>query len=196
MDETEQAGLTYARLHPKSGPNSLVAEALDIVRAPSGRALDIGAGPLNDTSYLLQAGLEVEAVDTDPYTLTLAAEMNDPRLTVVHADVRDVTIAPAAYRLVVAIHLFPFLPRADLGQVAHAITDGLCGGGVLCCTFLGREDSWARTRPHMTFMSAAQVLRAFPHLRLVTLREERYDGLTAARQPKRWHVFRCLFRKD
>ncbi|MEV4569877.1 hypothetical protein AB0K12_39505 [Nonomuraea sp. NPDC049419] len=40
------------------------------------------------------------------------------------------------------------------------------------------------------------MLRAFPHLRLVTLREERYDGMTAPREPKRRHVFRCLFRKD
>jgi trans-aconitate methyltransferase len=54
-------------------PNTLVVRALEFVDQPSGHALDLGAGPLNDTRLLLQSGFAVDAVDRDPLMLSLAA---------------------------------------------------------------------------------------------------------------------------
>ncbi|MEU1724903.1 class I SAM-dependent methyltransferase [Nonomuraea sp. NPDC005692] len=85
--------MTYASLRAGRGPNALVVEALGVLGGMRGRALDIGAGPLNDTRFLLELGFSVEAVDTDPCTLALAAAWRHPRLRVVHADVRDVPVA-------------------------------------------------------------------------------------------------------
>ena len=41
-------------------------------------------GALSDTRYILQAGMTVDAVDTDPLTVKLGAKLNHPRLNVIH----------------------------------------------------------------------------------------------------------------
>ncbi|NUS04092.1 MAG: class I SAM-dependent methyltransferase [Nonomuraea sp.] len=190
--------MTYASLRAGRGPNAFVAEALGVLTSSGsgvrGRALDIGAGPLNDTLFLLELGFSVDAVDTDPCTVALAAARRHPRLTIVHADVRDMDIEAGAYSFMVAIHVLPFLPRADVVRLAVAMSDGLAAGGVLCCTFFGPEDAWAG-RPGRTFLRAPEAGALFHRLEPVVLREERYDGVDARDEPKFWHVVRCVFRK-
>ncbi|MGW4967243.1 class I SAM-dependent methyltransferase [Nonomuraea sp. NPDC004186] len=187
--------MTYASLRAGRGPNSLVVEGLGVLGDVRGRALDIGAGPLNDTYFLLAAGFSVDAVDTDPCTVSLAATRRHPRLKVLHADVRDLDIAAGVYSFMVAIHVLPFLPRADVVRLAEAMTGGLAPGGVLCCTFFGPEDAWAGRRQGRTFVRGAAAGAVFQRLEPVVLREERYDGIDARDEPKHWHVVRCIFRK-
>lgn len=186
---------TYASLRARGNPNALLVDAVGLLEERRGFALDVGAGPLSDTSFLLQAGLCVDAVDKDVQTVSLAAEVDDPRLSVVHADIRDVPLKAGAYALVVAIHVLPFLPRADLPGVVSALVDGLSDGGVLCCTFLGPEDSWAGRRPRMTFLSRFELDRLLGDLDPIVCSERRYDGTNAKGEPKRWHVLRRICRK-
>ena len=186
---------SYASLRARHEPNPLLVQALDLLEARNGHALDVGAGPLNDTRCLLRAGLSVDAVDTDAYTVSLAAKVGDPRLRVRHADIRDVPIASEAYSLIVAIHVLPFLLRGDLDEVLPSIIGGLCDGGILCCTFLGTDDSWAGRRPHMTFLSRRQLDTLLSGLDRIVFSEDRYDGRNARGEPKRWHVHRCICRK-
>lgn len=195
MGHAMQARETYASLREGRDPNLLLVQALGILKVRSGHALDIGAGPLNDTRFLLRAGFSVDAVDRDPYTLSLATELRDPRFRFVHADIRDVPIAAAAYSLIAAIHILPFLPRADLPRILSSIIDGLSRGGLLCCTFLGPEDSWARQRPHMTFFSYGELQSIFSGLEPIVFSDCQYDGINAKGEPKRWHVLRCILRK-
>jgi SAM-dependent methyltransferase len=186
---------TYASLRAGRDPNLLLLQALDILKVRNGRALDIGAGPLNDSRFLLRAGFWVDAVDRDPHTRALAAELHDPRFNFVHADVRDVAIEVNAYSLVVALHVLPFLPRTDLPQVVSSIIGGLSQGGILCCTFLGPDDSWAQKRPHMAFYSRSDLDSMFSRLKPIVFSDCAYDGTNAKDEPKRWHVLRCIFRK-
>lgn len=186
---------SYASLRARREPNWLLVQALDLLEVRNGHALDVGAGPLNDTRCLLRAGFSVDAVDTDAHTVALAARVGDPRLRVHHADIRDVPIASDAYSLIVAIHVLPFLPRGDLDEVLSSIIGGLCDGGILCCTFLGTDDSWAGCRPRMTFLSRRQVETLLLGLDRLLFSEHRYDGRNAKGEPKRWHVHRCIYRK-
>jgi hypothetical protein len=97
--------------------------------------------------------------------------------------------------LIVAIHVLPFLPRADLRRIISTVVDGLSKGGILCCTFLGLEDGWAHQRPRMTFLSRSEVTSLFARLQPMLFSERKYDGTNAKDEPKRWHVLRCIFRK-
>lgn len=186
---------SYASLRAGRKPNTLLIQALELLHGRTGRALDIGAGPLNDSLFLLRAGLSVDAVDNDVQTLALASEVSDPRLNVVRCDIRDFRIAPGEYSLVVAIHVLPFLPRADLEQTVDAMVAGLCGGGIVCVTFLGPDDSWAQRRRRMTFVSRDEVEVLFAGLEPLVFSERRYAGVNAKDEPKRWHVLRCIFQK-
>ena len=190
-----QARESYAALRAGREPNALLVQAVSLLAVSHGRALDVGAGPLNDSLFLLRAGLSVDAVDTDSHTHSLASELSAPRLSVVHADIRDVRIPAGAYALIVAIHVLPFLPRTDLRRTLSAMIDGLCDGGVLCCTFLGPHDSWARTRPRMTFVSHAEVSSLLSRLQPLVFSEHRYHGANAKGEPKHWHVLRCISRR-
>jgi SAM-dependent methyltransferase len=158
------------------------------------RALDVGAGPLNDTRFLLGAGLSVDAVDRDPLVARLAGAINDRRLNFVQADIRNFNIARGAYALIVAIHALPFLERDDVFRLVPRLVDGLEKDGVLCCTMFGRNDGWAACRPRMTFLSRPEVETLFRPLEPLSILEARYDGTTASDQPKHWHVMRCIFR--
>jgi SAM-dependent methyltransferase len=186
---------TYASLRMRGHPNGLLVDAVSLLGAQRGLALDVGAGPLNDARFLLRTGFGVHAIDTDEQTTSLADEIDNARLRVVRADVRDAPIAQRTYAIVVAIHVLPFLPRPDVSAVMASLAGALADGGVLCCTFLGQDDGWAGRRPHMTFLSRREVETLLAGLDTIELSERRYDGRNADGEPKHWHVLRCLARK-
>jgi SAM-dependent methyltransferase len=187
--------VTYATLRAGSEANPLLIEAMSHRPKSGNRALDVGAGPLNDTRFLLGAGQWVDAVDRDPLVAKLAGEIGNDRFNFVQADICDFDIARGAYALIVAIHVLPFLDRNDLFRLVPRLVDGLANDGVLCCTMFGPEDSWAACRPRMTFLSRSEVKTLFRPLESLSVLEARYDGTTASDQPKHWHVMRCIFRR-
>jgi SAM-dependent methyltransferase len=178
---------TYAALRAHGRPNPLVVEAMEHVGCRAGRALDIGAGPLNDTRYLLRQGFAVDAVDPDPLSRDMASALIDGSLNFMHGKVEHLTLEPSTYQFAVSIHALPFVARAALERVARSIAR--------CCTLFGTDDGWAVKRPRMTFLARAEVLALFAGLESIALEEERYWGTDAHDRPKRWHVFRCIFRK-
>jgi SAM-dependent methyltransferase len=186
---------SYASLRAGRPPNLRLIRALKILNHRRGRALDIGAGPLNNTRFLLQAGFKVDAVDKDPVTLSFASNLNDRRLNAVLNDIRNFWIEPEAYSLIVAIHVLPFLPRADLSRTLNSIINGLAKNGILYCTFFGVDDSWARQKRYMSFLSRGEIEVFFNGLQPVELSEHAFDGADADKNLKHWHVFRCMFQK-
>jgi SAM-dependent methyltransferase len=186
---------TYAMLRAGQAESAMLVDALHLLGIRDGRALDLGAGPLNDTRFLLRAGFTVDAVDWDWHSFSLASALNDARLNFIHADMRNVLFTADSYALVVAINVLPFLPRADLPRIVSSITDALSEGGVLCCSVLGLDDSWAQQKPWMTFFSRAEFHDLFSQLRPIVASERKYDAMDALGEPKRWHIMRCLFRK-
>jgi SAM-dependent methyltransferase len=186
---------SYALLRRDRQPNSLLPRALEFVDKPGGRALDLGAGPLNDTRLLLQAGFTVDAVDRDPVMLSFAARLNDRRLNAIHDDIRNFAIKPEQYSLIVAINTLPFLLRSELTRVLAAIIGGLARNGILCCTLFSVDDSWAGCKPYMTFLTRDEVECFFRELRPKEFTERVYDGVDADNSPKHWHIFRCIYQK-
>lgn len=186
---------SYASLRLNREPNRLVVDAHKLTPFKCGRALDIGAGALSNSRYLLQAGMTVDAVDTDPLMARLAARFNHPHLNAMHGDVRRIAIPSSVYALVVAIHVLPFLARVEFPAVISAISNGLADEGILCGTLFGVRDGWAGKRAFMTFVSKSEAVSYFAHLLPIAFSEDEYDGIDAHDRPKHWHVFRFILRK-
>jgi hypothetical protein len=161
---------SYARHSRSRPPNDPLVEAVSRSGRPGGTALDVGAGSLNSTRYLLSTGFTVQAVDPDPHTAELAAELDDTRLTMHGADIQ----------------------RSDLESVVHELIGGLVDGGMLCATFVGVHDTWARTPWRATTLRAEEMLDVMSDLAIVRYDELEYDGVNVIGQHKHWHTLRCL----
>lgn len=159
-------------------------------------ALDVGAGSLNSTRHLLAAGFRVRAVDPDPYTAELAADIDDARLDMRCADIQSLPVDEGAFELVVAIHVLHLLPRDDLTAVVPTLLAGLAPGGVLCATFVGVRDTWAATPWRATAVRRDEVLTLVGDTTVIRLDEREYDGANVLGQSKHWHVVRCIVRND
>ena len=188
--------VSYAEHGRERDPSGIVVEAVSHLGACNGRALDIGAGSLSSSRYLLAAGFDVDAVDPDPYTGERAAQLDDARLHVYRTDIRDMHIAPNNYSLAVAVHILHLLRRGDLDPVVRAVVDGLTERGILCVTFLGPRDAWAPTPWRATVLSRDELNALIAGLDVIRLEELEYDGTDVLGRPKRWHTYRCILRKS
>ena len=187
--------MSYARNSSERAASPLVAEAV-LRLGPSNRtALDIGAGSLSSSRHLLACGFAVDAVDPDPHTQELAAELDHPGLSLHRTDVQDFHIGPGRYGLVVAIHVLHLLGPDDLRTLVPRVAGGLATGGLLCATFLGIRDAWAPTPWRATVVSSDELTDLIAGLEVVRMTELEYDGVDVLGRPKRWHTFRCLARK-
>jgi 2-polyprenyl-3-methyl-5-hydroxy-6-metoxy-1,4-benzoquinol methylase len=176
-------------------PNTLVVEAVSLLgRRAGGRALDIGAGSLSSSRHLLSTGFAVDAIDPDPHTAQLAAALDDPRLVMHCADIRDVELPERSYDIIVATHVMHLIPRADLYALMPKIRSWLMDGAVFCATFLGIRDSWAPTPWRATVLRPEEVLDLTSDLEVIRMDEHEYDGTNVLGQPKHWHTLRCLLR--
>jgi SAM-dependent methyltransferase len=182
----------HCRDHP---PHALVVEAVSLLGRPTGTALDIGAGTLSSTRHLLSAGFAVDAVDPDPYTLVLAAELNHPRLDIRRADIQDIPIAEGRFDIIAATRVLHLIPRRDVDTLLPKLARALANGGILCATFLGVRDSWARTPWRATILQWDEVFKLTSELEVIRHEERDYDGHTAFGEYKHWHTLQCLLRK-
>ena len=185
---------TYASIKRQSRPNQLVLEALQLVRGGT-RALDVGAGSLCDTRLLLGAGLHVDAVDIDRFSLECASRIDHPKLHVSCADIRQLELAVNVYSLIVAIHTLPFIQKDQLAAVCAKLAASLEVDGAICATFFGARDEWAPIRPRMSFVTPEEVASLFSHLSPILCQESEYDGHDVHGNAKHWHVIRVIFRK-
>lgn len=189
------ARMSYAWHSRNREPDTLVVRAFSSVEQPDGIACDVGAGSLGASRYLLSAGMTVDAVDVDPYTLELAAEIDDPRLHAQCADIRDVPIPAGRYDLIVAIKMAHLLGRSDLEAVLRKLAGGLSHGGILGATFLGERDSWAVTPRRATVVRWDVLRNLTPDLEVLWRDELEYDGASIDGEAKHWHTLSCLLRK-
>jgi 2-polyprenyl-3-methyl-5-hydroxy-6-metoxy-1,4-benzoquinol methylase len=185
---------TYASTTTQRNPNQLVLDALKLVRRGT-RALDVGAGSLCDSRLLLSAGLQVDAVDVDPFFVACARRIDHPRLYAVCEDIRDLQLEANIYCLIVAIHVLPFIPRSQLAAVCAKLVASLDAGGALCATFFGIRDEWAQPQSPMSFVTPDDVTRLFPKMALAFLEDYQYAGRDVHGNVKQWHVIRVIFRK-
>ena len=196
-DRDVSSRTSYARHCRDHTPNALVVEAVSILgRSVRGRTLDVGAGSLSSSRHLLSAGFIVDAVDPDPHVAELAAALNNSRLLMHCADIRDVELTERRYNIIVAMHVLHLIPGNDLHTLMPKIAGWLTDGAVFCATFLGVRDSWAPTPWRATVLRPDEVLELTPGLDVIRLDELEYDGTNVLGQPKHWHTLRCLFRNS
>ena len=159
------------------------------VATTGGYALDLGAGALNDTRYLLEQGYEVDVVDSNPSILELGKDLKKVRLFVSRFDAFDFPIAK--YDLINAGDAFPFNPPETFDAMIARLAASLKPGGVFVGQFFGVEDSWSNDKK-MTFHTKEQVAALLKGFAVSHFEETKKEGKTAMGQNKFWHVFNVI----
>lgn len=180
---------TYNEATKNNPPSKLLQESV----GTGGYALDIGAGALNDTRYLLEKGYYVDAVDSNPSILGLGRNLN----TNVHIFVSTFDrfhFPVEKYDLVNAQYSLPFNSPRTFDTVFTQVTNSLKPGGVFTGQFFGTEDSWSEDE-EMTFHTEEEVKKLLEPYKVHVFRERKEGGRTASGEAKFWHVFNIIAEK-
>lgn len=186
----------YAERAQKSPPRPLLVEAVGFVTNRDA-ALDIGAGALNDSRFLLDAGFAaVTALDAEPVAQATADSLPADRFRYVISSFESFDFPVAALDLLNAQYALPFIRGDAFERVFAAIIASLKPGGIVTGQFFGDRDDWVGT-PNMTFHSEAEARSLLAPLAVLSFREEDDpNSQTLSGKPKHWHLFHFIARRD
>lgn len=174
-------------------PNGLVRYALCQYVKHKSAALDLGAGNLRDSKFLLARGFgRVVAVDTSEDSLPFSnqnIEFHQERIE---------SFVPQAleFDLVCAFNILPFLSARDVALVFERVAASLKPGGVFVGNALGKDDQWVKEGKHVSSFTQESVCRLCRMLHLVFLSEAKCQGKVitpnGTSAPRFWHTLNFL----
>lgn len=176
----------YNEATKNNPPSKLLQESVGM----GGYALDLGAGALNDTRYLLERGYDVDAVDSNPSILELGRGLNtNAHIFISTFDTFHFPVEK--YDLVNAQYALPFNSPKTFDAMFARLVKSLKSGGIFVGQFFGTEDSWSDDEK-MTFHTKEQVKTLFKRFSISHIEEIKKEGKTALGREKFWHVFNVI----
>jgi SAM-dependent methyltransferase len=177
-------------------PRPLLVKAAALARRKE-HALDGGAGALNATKYLLSVGFaRVTALDAAPRAQEAAAELADDRVTFALSRFEDFDFPANRYDFVNAEFSLPFINRGDFTPTFSRLLRSVKPGGIFTGQLFGLNDSWNVANSGMTFHTRGETEAFFCNFDLVHLEEEDHPGTTKLGEPKHWHIFHIIAKKQ
>ncbi len=177
---TREEWEAYHERTRENAPRPLLVEAFQYVT--EGReALDVGAGALNDSVYLLENGFTVTALDHVEVKDTRISDTLAPRFRYVISPMETFQYPKEAYDLVTAQYSLPFIHPPELFHgVLRDIIASLRPGGIFTGEFFGKQHDAGGVQPLTLFdlSEAHALLQGLEIIKLEPLREkkERVDG--------------------
>lgn len=185
----------YFEITKDKPPRPLLVKALNFVKEKN-TALDLGAGSLNDSEYLLEQEFKkVTAVDSDPLVLQFAKEINNSNLTCIVSTFDKFNFPSSEYDLVSAQFSLPFNPLRTFEEVFFKIKASLKKGGIFTGQLFGVRDTWNDNSGKMTFHTQKQAEKLFSNMEVLHFVEDERDNKTALGQQKHWHIFHFIVKK-
>ena len=186
-------GKYYERTRDRAPHTSLLESVALATHKDS--ALDLGAGSLRDTRFLLQEGFaHVVAVDSEPLVTQETVTEGRDRLEVILSSFENFDFPDNAFDLVNAQYSLPFTSPDSFVEVFEKTKASLKSGGVIVFQLFGEKDGWS-DKADMTFHTLDEVRELLADMETITLKEEETDGVTSEGSAKHWHVFQITARK-
>jgi len=183
----------------KDAPHSKSLErAVTLYCEQKGDALDIGAGNLRDTKYLLQEGFTVTAVDTSEESQEYGKALNNPSLTMVKDKIGNWGFPPNHYSVINAQGTLFHFYRDIFDSLIKRIKSSLAPGGVFCGDFLGPNDDWKEC----VLLTKEEIISLFDGFDIKMIREVENDSSlpidikNGIDKPKHWHSFHVIAKKN
>ena len=181
--------IKYHQLTKNRAPSPLLKEALNFVKDKNS-ALDLGAGALVDSKFLLSTGFKkVTAVDFVSFEA-----INDLRFIFIKSSFNDYDFPDRKFDLINANFALPFNDPKNFDSVWEKMINSLVVGGIFSGQLLGVNDSWA-SNLSMTFHTKDQIEKLIEGVEIIKLEEIDRDGSMAVGDTKHWHIFPLILRK-
>jgi SAM-dependent methyltransferase len=176
-------------------PHELFLKALPFVTTWE-NILDIGAGYLNETRYLLDKGHAVTAIDRNPLPEILVPKVSE-KLTYVQTDFHVFIYPQSKYDFIIALFSLSFTEPEQFPQFFAELIESLAVGGVLVGNVFSSHDGWKKEGvPHITFLTKEEVLAFFDERFEVILSEDHeWDGQQYNGELKHWHTVNFIVRR-
>ncbi len=186
---------TYYSQHLYRPPRSLLVKAVSFcIRKDN--ALDLGAGTLIETKFLLDSGFKkVTALDSSPEIRTFAEGINDERLTVEVRPYQEMELPPESYDLITASYALPFYGKEGFDAFIARLVSALKPGGVFTGQLFGVKDGWNVPGDKRAFQTRDEAEELLKGLTIELFTEEDKDGIVASGEAKHWHIFHFIARK-
>lgn len=186
---------TYYKIHAVRKPREQTVRAAALCLEKD-EALDLGAGTLAETFFLLKDGFKkVTAIDSAEQIINFAEGLDKERLTVKVCTYGDFDFPENKYDLVNAQYALPFNGPEGFEELIAKIKHSLKSGGIFVGQLFGINDDWNREGTRLAFQTKDEALDLMKDLELVEFQEEEKEGNTASGDTKYWHVFHFIARK-
>lgn len=200
----------FRRYWPETRWKKYVAETADSIPTPflekavkllkhKDVALDVGAGGLRDSRYLLNQGFKkVVALDGEPSIIIIARDIFDRRLKLAVKTFDRFWFRWSAYDLVNAQFSLFFAGPKKIEHLMKRIKRSLKPQGIFCGVLLGMKDSWRESgleRSFKAFHSEEEVRAFLVDMDILEWKEEEYDRPSFDGSAHHWHFYRFIARK-
>lgn len=172
-------------------PNGLVVSTVEKHEIPRRKALDLGAGNLRDSKYLLSAGFErITAVDIEPPPQK--AEGVESVVMPLEAYVPPL----ATFDLVVCCNTLFFFSEAQAVRILTRAYNALTEEGLMVGNLLGEKDEWVTKGKHGVVGHTKERLDAMlSSFANTAVKRETGERPTALGVPKFWDTWKILVSK-
>lgn len=186
---------TYNKVHASRKPREQLVRAVSFCNAKE-EALDLGAGTLIESAYLLESGFaHVTAVDSNEQSQEFAKKFPKDGFQLITSSFQELDFEQEKYDVVNAQYALPFYGPTDFDGFIAKIIGSLKKGGIFVGQFFGVNDGWNTSESKLAFQTKDEVLNFLKHFELIECTEEEKDGTTAAGNTKHWHVFHFIAKK-
>jgi SAM-dependent methyltransferase len=172
----------------------LLLDSMAYVKPP-GKALDIGAGALKESRYLLDQGFEVTAFDSEPAAAEIAKTILDDKFRFQPASYWEFKYPQQEYDLVTAMYALPFTPPEQFDEVMRNVLDSVKPGGIFAGHFFGEQDEWNNRANNMSFVSEPALHKFFEGFDELSFCEQKGEDSTDSGGMKFWHIYHLIARK-
>ena len=186
---------TYYEAHALRKPREQIVRALALCTHKE-EALDLGAGTLVESMYLLDNGFKnVTAVDSSEQIKSFAEGVDMTKLSLVVSTFKDFDMQQDTYNLINAQYALPFYGPDNFENFIDRVKLSLKVEGIFVGQFFGVNDSWNLDGRKLAFQTKDEALTLLSNLEIVDFIEEEKEGRTAQGNAKHWHVFHFIAKK-
>jgi SAM-dependent methyltransferase len=178
-------------------PRLMLVKALEYVLHKD-FVLDLGAGNLNESRYLLDQGFNrVVAVDQSSFSRDFATEVQDPRFKFTRSKIESFEFPENNFDAIFAMYVLPFISREDIQLVVDRIYKSLKQGGIFAGNFFGPKHDWGKETHQSSFYTKDEVEKMLAPFTLIKFLEKEHDRDSIdGKRKEHFHQYHFIVKKD